>query len=33
MLDVQTLAGLIITDPNLRGGRPILAGTGVTVLF
>jgi uncharacterized protein (DUF433 family) len=31
MLDVQTLDGLIITDPDLRGGRPILAGTGVTV--
>jgi uncharacterized protein (DUF433 family) len=27
----QTLEGLIITDPNLRGGRPIIAGTGVTV--
>ncbi|MCB9076643.1 MAG: DUF433 domain-containing protein [Anaerolineaceae bacterium] len=27
----QTLEGLIITDPNLRGGRPIIAGTGTTV--
>jgi uncharacterized protein (DUF433 family) len=27
----QSLEGLIITDPNLRGGRPIIAGTGVTV--
>jgi uncharacterized protein (DUF433 family) len=31
MLASQTLEGLIITDPNLRGGRPIIAGTGVTV--
>jgi uncharacterized protein (DUF433 family) len=28
---VQTLEGLIIRDPKLRGGRPIIAGTGVTV--
>jgi uncharacterized protein (DUF433 family) len=27
----KTLDGLIIRDPRLRGGRPILAGTGVTV--
>jgi uncharacterized protein (DUF433 family) len=27
----QTLEGLIIKDPKLRGGRPIIAGTGVTV--
>ncbi|MCL5999054.1 MAG: DUF433 domain-containing protein [Chloroflexi bacterium] len=27
----QTLEGLIVRDPNLRGGRPIIAGTGVTV--
>ena len=27
----QTLENLVITDPQLRGGRPILAGTGVTV--
>ena len=27
----QTLEGLIIRDPELRGGRPIIAGTGVTV--
>lgn len=31
MLAPQTLEGLIITDPQLRGGRPIIAGTGVTV--
>jgi len=31
MLAPQTLAGLIVTDPNLRGGRPMIAGTGVTV--
>jgi uncharacterized protein (DUF433 family) len=27
----QTLAELITRDPKLRGGRPIIAGTGVTV--
>lgn len=27
----QTLEGLIIKDPKLRGGRPIIAGTGVTI--
>ncbi len=27
----QTLEGLIMRDPKLRGGRPIIAGTGVTV--
>ena len=31
MLAPQTLDGLIIKDPQLRGGRPVLAGTGVTV--
>lgn len=31
MLDVQTLDGLIIKDPALRSGRPIIAGTGTTV--
>lgn len=31
MLASQTLEGLITTDPQLRGGRPIIAGTGVTV--
>lgn len=31
MAVTQTLEGLIIKDPNLRGGRPIIAGTGVTV--
>ena len=27
----QTLAALITRDPKLRGGRPIVAGSGVTV--
>jgi uncharacterized protein (DUF433 family) len=27
----QTLEGLITRDPKLRGGRPIIAGTGTTV--
>jgi uncharacterized protein (DUF433 family) len=27
----QTLEGLIVRNPELRGGRPIIAGTGVTV--
>jgi uncharacterized protein (DUF433 family) len=31
MLATQPLEGLIIRDPDLHGGRPILAGTGVTV--
>ncbi len=31
MLNAQTLEGLIIRDPKLRSGRPIIAGTGVTV--
>jgi len=31
MATVQPLEGLIIQDPELRGGRPIIAGTGVTV--
>jgi len=31
MTAVQTLEGLIIKDPKLRNGRPIIAGTGVTV--
>ncbi|MCB0211597.1 MAG: DUF433 domain-containing protein [Anaerolineae bacterium] len=31
MIASQTLAGLIIKDPQLRGGRPVIAGTGVTV--
>ena len=31
MTAVQTLDGLIIKDSQLRGGRPIIAGTGVTV--
>lgn len=28
---MQTLDGLIVKEPNLRGGRPIIAGTGTTV--
>jgi uncharacterized protein (DUF433 family) len=28
---IKALDGLIIRDPKLRGGRPVLAGTGVTV--
>ena len=31
MVTAQTLEGLVIRDPELRGGRPIIAGTGVTV--
>ena len=31
MLDVQAIEGLIIKDPRLRGGRPIIAGTGTAV--
>lgn len=31
MATVQTLEGLVIRDPVLRDGRPIIAGTGVTV--
>lgn len=27
----QTLERMIITDPQLRGARPIISGTGVTV--
>ena len=26
-----TLEGLITKDPEIRGGRPVIAGTGVTV--
>ncbi len=28
---IRSLDGLVIQDAKLRGGRPILAGTGVTV--
>ncbi len=28
---IRSLDGLVIRDERLRGGRPILAGTGVTV--
>ena len=31
MATTQTLGNLIIQDTELRGGRPIIAGTGVTV--
>ena len=31
MVVTQTLEGLIVRDLALRGGRPIIAGTGVTV--
>lgn len=31
MSATKTLDGLIIKDPKLRGGRPMIAGTGVTV--
>lgn len=31
MTKIQTIEKLIVRNPNLRGGRPIIAGTGVTV--
>lgn len=31
MATQKTIADLITRDPKLRGGRPILAGTGVSV--
>ena len=31
MLETPTLDSLIIKDPNLRSGRAIVAGSGVTV--
>jgi uncharacterized protein (DUF433 family) len=31
MLDPRTLDGLIVKNPQLRGGRPIIAGTGTSV--
>ena len=31
MLATPSIADLIISNPQLRGGRPIIAGTGVTV--
>ena len=31
MLETQTLDGLIVKKPTLRGGRPTIVGTGVTV--
>jgi uncharacterized protein (DUF433 family) len=27
----RPLAGVIVADPQMRGGRPVIAGTGVTV--
>ena len=30
-MSTLTLEGLIVREPRLRGGRPIIAGTGVTV--
>lgn len=30
-IPMEALDGLILRDPKLRGGRPVLAGTGVTV--
>ena len=31
MSATQTLQGIIVRDAAMRGGRPIIAGTGVTV--
>jgi uncharacterized protein (DUF433 family) len=31
MVATQTLDGLIMRDKDLRGGRPVIAGTGTTV--
>ena len=31
MLATNTLDGLILTDPEIHGGRPVIAGTGITV--
>ena len=31
MVVTQTLEGLIVCDPDLRNGRPTIAGTGVSV--
>jgi uncharacterized protein (DUF433 family) len=31
MITTHTFEGLILRDPSLRGGRPIMAGTGITV--
>jgi uncharacterized protein (DUF433 family) len=31
MLSTQTLDGLIVKDPQLHHGRPVVAGTGHTV--
>jgi len=31
MASTQTLEGLIVQDAAWRGGRPIIAGTGITV--
>ena len=31
MLDTKTLDGLIVKDPKIHNGRPIVTGTGSTV--
>ncbi len=31
MATINNIGTLIVRDPKIRGGRPILAGTGVTV--
>ena len=31
MIEAQTLDGLIVKDPQLHSGRPVVAGTGHTV--
>ena len=31
MATITNIGTLIVRDPEIRGGRPILAGTGVTV--
>lgn len=31
MLDTKTLDGLIIRDPQIHSGRPVVTGTGITV--
>lgn len=31
MLATETLDGLIVKNPQLHNGRPIIAGTGITV--
>ena len=31
MLDTRTIDGLIVKDPQIHSGRPVVAGTGNTV--